>query len=73
MKINNHSIIKSHIPLMTGGGYITKILIEKKYNNLNYIHQAYCVIGCPHEKLYSSYSKEGKSYCYQTFDGNWCV
>jgi len=72
MKINDNNIIQANIPIMTGGGFISKILIDNKYNNLNYMHQAYCVIGGPHENLYSSFSKEGKSYCYQTFDKNWC-
>ena len=72
MKIDNHSIIQAHIPIMTGAGFITKILMENNYKNLHYIHQAYCVIGGPHEEIYSSFSKEGRSYCYQTFDKNWC-
>lgn len=73
MQLNNNYIIQTHIPIMTGGSFLTRILTENKYNNLNYIHQAYCVIGGPHEDIYSSYSEEGKSYCYQTFDKNWCI
>ena len=58
---------------MTGGGLLSKVIIENQYDSLHYIHQKWCVIGGPHENLYSDYSKTGKSYCYQTFDNNWSV
>ncbi len=72
LKANNYILFKSHIPVITGPVYFTRIIKESKVGELNYIHQAYNVIGGPHEKLFSSYSKNGMAYCYQTFDKNWC-
>lgn len=69
---NSLDIMKRYIPVMTGGQLVVRVLRETQPSNLNYIHQAYCVIGGPHEKLFSEFSKSGKSYCYQTFDKNWC-
>ncbi len=71
MKIQDFSKIRSHIPIMTGGDLFCKVLMDNQYDSFHYIHQKWCVIGGPHEKLYSDYSKTGKSYCYQTFDNNW--
>jgi mannosyltransferase OCH1-like enzyme len=69
---NNYYIFKTHIPVITGPVYLTRIIKESNLVGLNYIHQAYNVIGGPHEKLHSEYSKDGRAYCYQTFDKNWC-
>jgi len=73
LKINNHYTICAHIPVMTGGGLLSKVIMENHYDSLHYIHQKWCVIGGPHERIYSEYSKTGKSYCYQTFDNNWGI
>lgn len=72
LKENNQNVFKQFIPVISGPNFFT--LIIKKINNfyLNYIHQGYCVIGGFHEDLYSFFSEENKSYCYQTFDKNWC-
>lgn len=72
MVAGNRRWNQDYIPLMTGGALIMRVLGETKPVGLNYIHQAYCVIGGPHERLYSAFSREGKAYCYQTFDKNWC-
>jgi mannosyltransferase OCH1-like enzyme len=72
LKANNYYLFKTHIPVISGPVYLTRIIKESKLGNLNYIHQGYNVIGGPHEKLFSSYSKDGLAYCYQTFDKNWC-
>ena len=72
LKANNPYMFKMHIPVITGPNHITLVIKDSNPKFLNYIHQGYCVIGGPHEELYSSYSSEGKSYCYQTFDKNWC-
>ena len=71
-KSKNYYLFKTHIPVITGPVYLTRIIKESKLTALNYIHQAYNVIGGPHEFLFSSYSKDGRAYCYQTFDKNWC-
>lgn len=71
-KLNNKYLFKRYIPGITGSSYITWLFKIMKPEHINYMHQAYCVIGGPHEELYSNYSKEGKAYCYQTFDKNWC-
>ena len=71
LRLNNYPIIRNHIPVMTGAGLISKVIMENRYDSLHYIHQKWCVIGGPHENLFSEYSKTGKSYCYQTFDNNW--
>ena len=72
LSINDKYLFKRFIPIISGPGYLTKIIKDNNFIGLNYIHQAYCVIGGPHEKLYSNFSKENKSFCYQTFDKNWC-
>lgn len=72
-RLNNLPMFLKYIPGITGPSYVTWIIKIMKPKHLNYIHQAYCVIGGPHEELHSSFSKEGKSYCYQTFDRNWCL
>jgi mannosyltransferase OCH1-like enzyme len=72
LKSNNYYIFKTHIPVITGPVYFTRIIKESNIQKLNFIHQCYNVIGGPHEKLYSSYSISGQAYCYQTFDKNWC-
>lgn len=71
LKVNVH-IFKKYIPVISGPNFLTMIIKNLNLNDLNYIHQGYCVIGGPHEELYSYFSKENKSYCYQTFDKNWC-
>jgi mannosyltransferase OCH1-like enzyme len=71
-RLNNQALFVKYIPGITGPSYLTWLIKIMKPEYLNYIHQAYCVIGGPHEELYSNYSKEGKAYCYQTFDKNWC-
>jgi mannosyltransferase OCH1-like enzyme len=71
MKIRDFSTIRNHIPIMTGGDLFCKVLMDNQYDSFHYIHQKWCVIGGPHENIYSDYSKTGKSYCYQTFDNNW--
>ena len=68
----NYYLFKMHIPVITGPVYLTRIIKESNLSTLNYIHQGYNVIGGPHEKINSSYSKNGLAYCYQTFDKNWC-
>jgi mannosyltransferase OCH1-like enzyme len=72
LKLNNYYLFKTHIPVITGPVYLTRIIKESNLGALNYIHQAYNVIGGPHENLHSLYSKNGIAYCYQTFDKNWC-
>lgn len=72
LKANNEYVFKTYVPVITGPNHLTRIIRDSRPAGLNYIHQAYCVIGGPHEDLYSNYSKDGLSYCYQTFDKNWC-
>lgn len=72
LKFNNPYLFQKYIPGITGPSYVTWLLKIMKPKHLHYIHQAWCVIGGPHENLHSSFSKEGKAYCYQTFDKNWC-
>ena len=72
LRARNDYLFKTYIPVITGPNHLTRIIRESNPSGLNYIHQAYCVIGGPHEEIYSNYSKEGKIYCYQTFDKNWC-
>jgi hypothetical protein len=72
LKIKNDYIFKTFIPLITGPEFFTMNIRNLKPNDLNYIHQGYCVIGGPDEDIYNYFSKENKSYCYQTFDKNWC-
>ena len=73
IKLNNFALFQQYIPLITGPEHFTRVIKELNINDIYYIHQGYCVIGGPHEDLYSNYSKENKAYCYQTFDKNWCV
>ena len=72
LSLANKNIFKPFIPIISGPGYLTKIIKDTNPTGLNYIHQGYCVIGGPHEELYSNFSRDNKSYCYQTFDKNWC-
>jgi mannosyltransferase OCH1-like enzyme len=72
IKTNNYYLFHKYIPLISGPEHLTRIIRDLNLQNINYIHQGYCVIGGPHEELYSNYSKENKVYCYQTFDKNWC-
>jgi mannosyltransferase OCH1-like enzyme len=71
-KPQNYYFFKTHIPVITGPVFLTRIIKESRLHALNFIHQGYNVIGGPHEKIYSSYSANGLAYCYQTFDKNWC-
>lgn len=68
----NYHLFHKYIPAITGPVFFTRIIKESNLDALNYIHQGYNVIGGPHEKINSSYSKNGLAYCYQTFDKNWC-
>lgn len=78
---NNFNQISNNIPYITGPIFFTRIIIELNFLKLNYIHQTYCVIGGPQEILsggplniiFKKYSELYLSYCYQTFDKNWCV
>lgn len=72
LRARNDYLFKTYIPVITGPNHLTRIIRESKPDGLNYIHQAYCVIGGPHEEIYSNYSTDNKVYCYQTFDKNWC-
>lgn len=71
-KPRDYRMFHKYIPAITGPVFLTRIIKESKLEALNYIHQGYNVIGGPHEKINSSYSKNGLAYCYQTFDKNWC-
>lgn len=71
-KLNDRNLFQKYIPGITGPSYLTWLIKIMEPKNLNYIHQGYTIIGGPHERLYSNYSKEGKCYCYQTCDKNWC-
>jgi len=72
LKENNDRKFKSHIPVITGPNHLTLVIKNSNPLYLNYIHQGYCVIGGPYEEIYNYFYKENKSYCYQTFDKNWC-
>jgi mannosyltransferase OCH1-like enzyme len=72
LRTNNDYVFKTYIPVISGPNHLTRIIKDSNPQGLNYIHQGYCVIGGPHEELYSNFSNDGLSYCYQTFDKNWC-
>jgi mannosyltransferase OCH1-like enzyme len=72
LKENDAYKFKAYIPMITGPDHLTYVIKNSKPKYLNYIHQGYCVIGGPHEEIYSYFYDENKSYCYQTFDKNWC-
>ena len=72
LKINNESIFNRYIPLITGPDFFSYMIANFDPKELKYIHQAFCVIGGPHEEFYSNYFYENKCFCYQTFDKNWC-
>jgi len=72
LKLNNKDIIHSHIPVISGPQHLTKIIKDTNPSKLNYIHQGFCVIGGPHEDIYSYYFSNNNCYCFQTFDKNWC-
>lgn len=72
LKENDDCKFKAFIPVITGPNHLTFVIKHSDPQHLNYIHQGYCVIGGPHEEIYSYFSHENKSYCYQTFDKNWC-
>ena len=77
---NHFNQISNYVPVVTGPVFFTRVIIELNFINLNYIHQTYCVIGGPQEVLsggplnmpFKKYSELYLSYCYQTFDRNWC-
>jgi mannosyltransferase OCH1-like enzyme len=72
LKEKNDARFKAHIPVITGPNHVTFVIKNSNPQYLNYIHQGYCVIGSPHDEIYNYFYEEDKSYCYQTFDKNWC-